>query len=100
MHRAALPAIWLLGVARVAAAEPWTLRMETGAEADTNVERVETAVGTPPRIAAGAGRLGALIGHRGSLLGGGYVVNVSGLARLIASSNDELDGENVVLGSG
>ena len=99
MRRAALPAIGLLGIARIAAAESWAVRMETGAEADTNVARVETAIGTPPRIAAGAGRLGARIDYRGLLLGGGYTVNVSGLARMIASSNDELDDENVVLGA-
>jgi hypothetical protein len=103
MHRAALPAIGILAplvwVAGVAAAEPWSVRMETGAEADTNVARVETALDTPPRIAAGAGRLGARIIYRGALLGGGYAVDVSGLARMIASSNDELDDENVVLGT-
>ena len=99
MRRAALPAIGLLGVARIAAAQSWAVRMETGAEADTNVARVETAIGTPPRIAAGAGRLGARIVHRGSLLGGGYTVDMSGLARMIASSNDALDDENVVLGT-
>ena len=103
MHRAALPAIGalatLLWVARHADADSWSVRMETGAEADTNVARVETAIGTPPRIAAGAGRLGAGIGYHGSLLGGGYAVAASGLARMIASSNDALDDENVVLGA-
>src|SRR5215470_18105825 len=101
MHRAALPAIGLLAVARAAAAEPWSLRMESGAEADTNIERVETGVvGAPPRIAAGAGRLGARIGYRGALLGGSYTVGASGLARMIASGNSALDSENVMLWGG
>ncbi|HEY6173582.1 MAG TPA: hypothetical protein VIX73_04025 [Kofleriaceae bacterium] len=100
MHRAALPAIGILCLAGVAAAEPWTVRMETGGEADSNIARVETTPTSPRRIAAGAGRLGARITHRGALFGGGYSVDVSGLARMIASSNDALDDENVALATG
>src|ERR1044071_5093725 len=100
MHRAALPAIGILCLAGVAAAEPWTVRMETGGEADSNIARVETTPTSPRRIAAGAGRLGARITHRGALFGGGYSVDVSGLARMIASSNDALDDEHVALATG
>jgi len=99
MFRAALPALAILGWSGVATAEPWTVRMETGGEADTNVSRVENAVGTPPRIAAGAGRLGAHIGYRGELAGGGYLIDTGGLARMIASSSEDLKDENVVLGT-
>jgi hypothetical protein len=99
MFRAALPALAILGCSGVAAAEPWTVRMETGGEADTNVSRVESASGTPPRIAAGAGRLGAQIGYRGALAGGGYLIDTGGLARMIASSSEDLKDENVVLGT-
>lgn len=91
MRRAALPAIGLLGSLRIAAADPWAIRMESGAEADSNVARVEDE----KRIAAGAGRLGARIDHTGHLLGGAYVVDASGLARLVTSS--ETRDENVML---
>jgi hypothetical protein len=91
MRRAALPAIGILGVARIAAADSWTVRMESGAEADSNVERSED---TPP-IAAAAGRLGARIDHRDQLLGGAYIVEGSGLARMVA--NDQTKDESVTL---
>jgi hypothetical protein len=43
-------------------AEPWTVTLEGGAEADTNVERVETGSGLMnERIAAPVGRAGARI---------------------------------------
>lgn len=100
MRRAALAAIGLLGLAGMASADPWTLRIETGGEADTNIERVETATGTPQQIAAGAARLGLRISHRGGLLGGAYRIEASALARMIASSDDELDDENVMLNAG
>jgi hypothetical protein len=100
MHRAAPPAIGVLCAAGLASAEPWTVRMETGAEEDTNVERVEMATGTASPIRAGAGRLGARIIHRGALLGGSYMVDASGMVRMIASSRSELDDENVMLYSG
>lgn len=100
MRRAALPAIGVLGVARIAAADPWTVRMESGGEADTNIERVETAIGTPHRVAAGAGRLGARLDHRDALLGGALFTEAYGLARMIASSNDDLRDENVMLFAG
>jgi len=79
MRRAALPAIGILGVTRIAAADPWTVRMESGAEADSNVTRTEA---TP--VAAAVGRLGGRITYRDALLGGTYSVIVSGLARMVA----------------
>jgi hypothetical protein len=93
MRRAALPAIGILGVARIAAADPWTLRMESGAEADSNVTRTED---TP--TAAAVGRLGARIDYHDALLGGRYAVQVSSLARMVMSARNKE--ESVMLGVG
>jgi hypothetical protein len=99
MRRAALPAIGILGLARIAGAEPWTVTMESGAEADSNVERVD---GTLPRIAAPTCRAGARIDDSDHLLGGSYVLRLSGLARMVAISKTDTAGmtENVMLVSG
>jgi hypothetical protein len=89
MRRAALPvaAVGVLGAMRIAWAEPWTLTMESGAEADTNVERVETGSGLmTTRIAAPVGRAGARIENKDRVLGGAYALDLSGLARMVASS--------------
>lgn len=93
MRRAALPAIGILGVAGIAAADPWTVRMESGAEADSNVTRTEA---TP--VAAAVGRLGARINYRDLLLGGAYSVEVSGLARMVAREQNK--DESVMLNVG
>jgi len=86
----------VLGIARVADAGPWTVTMEGGAEADSNVARVETGSGLPnERVTAPVGRAGARIGHRGQLLGGGYILAASGLGRWVASG--KVDNENVML---
>jgi hypothetical protein len=99
MRRAALPAIGILGVARIAAAEPWSLTMESGGEADTNIERVETVEGgTAQRIAAPAARAGARIDHREAFLGGSYLLALSGLARMVG--NADTRPENVMLYAG
>jgi hypothetical protein len=88
MHRAALPAIALLGAAGIAAAEPWSTTLESGAEADSNVGLIETGLGeVRPRIAAPAGRAGGRIENRGTLLDGGYVVGLSGLVRMVANAS-------------
>jgi hypothetical protein len=100
MRRAALMAVTgLLGAARSAGADPWTLTMESGAEADSNVERVETGTGlATKRIAAPVGRAGARIDHKAHVLGGGYALTLSGLARMVASSQTKP--ENVMLYAG
>lgn len=92
MRRAALPAIGILGVAGIAAADPWTVRMESGAEADSNVTRTEEAP-----VGAAVGRLGARITSQGAVLGGAYIVDVSGLARMVASSDTQIRDESVML---
>ena len=101
MRRVALPALiaGILGVARTAGAEAWTMTMETGAEADTNVERVETGAGaTAEPIAAPVGVIGAQLANQGRVLDGAYAVGGSALARLVASS--QARPENVMLLSG
>jgi hypothetical protein len=94
MRRAALPAIALLGFLRSAAADSWAVRLESGAEADSNVSRVED----PARTAAAAGRLGARLDHSAQVLGGTYMADASGLARLLSSSAPS--DENVMLAAG
>jgi hypothetical protein len=104
MRRAARSAVavgilGILGSARTVWAGPWTVTMEGGGEADTNVARVETGSGLPnERVSAPVGRAGARIGHRGQLLGGGYLVALSGLARWVASG--KVDNENIMLYAG
>jgi hypothetical protein len=93
MRRAALPAIGILGVAGIAAADPWTVRMESGAEADSNVTRTEDKP-----VAAAVGRLGARIDYRDELLGGKCIVNVSSLVRMVASARNK--DESVMLDVG
>ena len=103
MRRAARSAVavgilGMLGPARAAWAGPWTLTMEGGAEADTNVARVETGAGLSDRVAAPVGRAGARIGHRDQLLGGAYMLALSGLGRWVASG--KVDNESVMLYAG
>jgi hypothetical protein len=102
MRRVARPAIVALGILRItgaASAEPWATTMETGAEADTNVERVESVAGSmTERIGAPVGRIGARIEHKDQLFGGSYAIGTSALARLVASSRAKA--ENVMLYAG
>jgi hypothetical protein len=107
MRRAALPAngtpglvVGLaLGLARIASADPWSMTLESGAEADSNVERVETVDGGPAqRIAAPAVLAAGRIEARDRLLGGGYLLELSGLARGVATSQTKT--ENVMLYTG
>src|SRR5882757_258077 len=81
MRRAALAVVVveLLGCASRAWAEPWTVTMEGGGEADSNVQRVESGQGAMPRIAAPVGRTGARLDHKDHLLGGAYAIGLSGL---------------------
>jgi hypothetical protein len=96
MRRAALTAAsGLLLTSGIAAAEPWTLTMEAGAEADSNVQRVESDDAATPPIAAGVGLAGARVDHKDHLLGGSYVLGASGLARMVTSANAK--DENVML---
>lgn len=98
MRRAArwAMAVGLLGFGAVAAAESWTVTMEGGAEADSNVERIETVAGVvTERIAAPVARAGARLEHRRHMLDGSLGLTGSALARMIGSS--QARPENVML---
>ena len=99
MRRAALAvAVFeVLGFACRAWAEPWTVTMEAGGEADSNVQRVESA-GATARVAAPVGRAGARLDHKDHLLGGAYAIGLSSLVRMVASS--QITDENVMLFAG
>jgi hypothetical protein len=92
MRRAAFAALALAASeARAEEAESSTrVVFEAGAEADSNVARVDTRPGNE-RIAAGVGRLGARFSHRGVLAGGNYAITASGLARVVVdpAASDE-----------
>lgn len=88
-----------LGSRGSADAEPWKVTMEGGAEVDSNVNQAEAVPGAEVQpVASPVGRAGARIDHRGALWGGGYLLGVSGLARLVTS--DRVKEENVVLYTG
>jgi hypothetical protein len=97
MRRAPQVAAVLIGLSGIADAGPWSVTMEGGAEADTNVERVETGPSMSDRIAAPVGRAGGRIDHRGQLLEGSYTLGASTLARMVASSRMRTRPENVML---
>ncbi len=80
-----------------ARATPWTVTLEGGAEADSNVQRIESSSGIE-RITAGVARLGAKVGHKDRFAGGAYAMVASVLTRLVAS--DEAASENVALLTG
>jgi len=98
MRRAACGLV-IVALVGVAEAGSWTVTLEGGGEADTNVQRVETGPGlTTERIAAGVVRLGAKLDHRAKALGGAYAFVVGALSRLVA--NLEASTENVTLFTG
>jgi hypothetical protein len=74
---------------------------EGGAEADTNVQRLETGPGlTTEPTAAPVARLGARLSRTDRALGGAYALGVGALSRTVLSGKDDLSPENVVLLSG
>ena len=74
MRRAACGLVIAGTLAGSAHAAPWTVTVEGGGEADTNVERVETGPGLETRrVAAGVVRLGAKVDRRAKAFGGAYV---------------------------
>ncbi|MBA3502786.1 MAG: hypothetical protein M4D80_39695 [Myxococcota bacterium] len=88
-------------VSRTASAQPAvsTLTVEGGAEADSNVQRVETGEGLETmRVGGPVLRVGWRLDRRGRALGGGYVLGASMLARLVTES--EAKSENVSLFAG
>ncbi len=93
-------AAWLVLAAPFPAhASPWVVTAEGGAEADTNVQRVETGPGLPTkRLAAPVGRLGARLDHKDVAAGGAYALGLSTLARMVG--NADASAENVALLTG
>lgn len=92
-----------LGLAAVAAASstvagaaPWTVVVEGGAEADTNVQRVETGpeLRTSP-VEAGVLRFGAKLARRAAAADGAVGFVLSALGRFVPSG--EASTENVAL---
>lgn len=81
-----LASVVVLGVAGVAHADsPTVWTAEGGAEADSNVQRVETGPGLEgQRIKAAVARLGAKVSTRGKLWGGGGALGLSALTRIVA----------------
>ena len=99
MRRAVLAAAaGALGVSGSADAGPWQATLEAGAEADSNVQRTETVPEGARRIAAPVGHAGARIDLKEGLGGGACVLNLSGLARMVA--HDQARDENVMLYAG
>jgi hypothetical protein len=89
----ALAAGLVLGVAP-SQASPTVVTAEGGAEADSNIKRVETKPGQE-RLASPVGRLGAKVDHGGKAAGGAYVLHLSGLARV--AGNPDAQSESVAL---
>src|SRR5262245_55208606 len=103
MGRAVL--VVLLLTAAPAGATPWSVTADTGAELDTNVQRVEGLTTTtlasqplPQPVTAGVLRFGVRTEHTDHLLGGTYALAVSDLTRLV--SNDTVDSENITVLAG
>lgn len=84
-----------------AGAAKMSVTAEAGAEADTNVQRLETGPGlmTQP-TAAPVARLGARLSRVDRALGGAYALGIGALSRTVLSGEDDLSPENVVLLSG
>ena len=100
MRRAALPVAAILGIAGIAGADPWVVTMEAGAEADTNVTRIDGGPGLEDPIIAAVGRAGGRVDHKGRVLGGAYAFDVSALARMVGSEQARAKPENVMLYAG
>ena len=99
MRRAACGLVIAATLTGSAAAAPWTVTVEGGGEADTNVERVETGPGlATQRVAAGVLRVGAKVDHRAKALGGAYAFVISALSRVV--TEPQASRENVTLFTG
>ena len=104
MRRVVLGCLLVLVTTGTAAAQSapspdTTVQAEGGAEIDSNVQRVETGPGLATReITSSVGRLGAKLGHRGRLAGGGYAFHGTTFARLVG--NPDAQSESVALLAG
>jgi hypothetical protein len=89
-------AIAAIAFAAPAAAEPWVVTAEGGAELDSNVQRVETGPGLPTSpVGSGVVRFGARLDGKGVLGRGSYAFNVSDLTRIV--SDVDVSVENVTV---
>jgi hypothetical protein len=80
-----------------AAADPWTVSAEAGAELDSNVQRVETGPGLPTStVATGVVRFGARIDYRAKVAGGATAVSLSDLTRVVADSDVSVENVTVL----
>ncbi|MBA3394442.1 MAG: hypothetical protein H0T89_17485 [Deltaproteobacteria bacterium] len=86
-----------LGLLHAAAhASPTAVTVEGGAEADSNLQRVETGAGLPTeRLGGSVIRVGARVDHRGVAAGGAFALALQSLSRLVAGN--EATPENVAL---
>jgi hypothetical protein len=97
MRRVALGFGFVLASAS-ANASPTTVTAEGGAEGDTNVERVESRTGEPDRVGAVLVRLGAKVETRSKAAGGTYVIQLSGLARMVGNQKADAESSALLLG--
>ncbi len=100
--RHARACVWVVAaIGGAAHAEPAqsTVTVEGGAEADSNIQRVETGAGlTTMRVGGPVLRAGGRLDRRGRVAGGAYTVAASLLARIV--DKPEAKAENVALVSG
>jgi hypothetical protein len=86
--------------ARSAQADPWIVTFEGGAEADTNVQHVESGPGIADApVAAGVVRLGGRIDHKDHLLGGTYALSASGLTRTVLDNSVQVEDVALLAGN-
>jgi hypothetical protein len=84
-----------------ASAAKMSVTAEAGAEADSNVQRLETGPEAAMQpTAAPVARLGARLTRVDRALGGAYALGIGALSRTVLSGDDDLAPENVVLLSG
>lgn len=97
MRRAAVVAVVIAAGGIPARAAPWTVSAETGAEYDTNVQRVETGpnLDTPP-VKAGVFRIGGKVATRAGLAGGTAGLGLGLLGRVV-NGGEDVSPENVIL---
>lgn len=93
----AVATVACVGIAAAADASPTVLTLEGGAEADSNIQRVETGEGLETeRIGGPVLRIGGRLDHRGRVRGGAGVLALGALTRQVVG-NDVASPESVAL---
>jgi len=86
--------------ATAAAADPWTVTAEAGAQLDSNVQRVETGLGLPTApVTTGLVRFGARVDHKGKIAGGSSALSLSDLTRIVSDSDVSVENVTVINGN-